>query len=293
MDEEDQSEREPRPRATAVEIINSLRWPVTLLVVALLGVHLSGRACQTVEETSERPAETVERAVEAASTIAERFRSGRITTTFLADIPRLVVDGGSRLEVATFEATETFTRTDERRVAFDLIPLGRTEAEIRVPATYRYHVRLDDPWRIEVRDQSCIVWAPALRPTQPPAIHTDRMEKRVSGSWLRWDEAEQLEELHRSITPTLRERAASPETIDLVRELARRRVAEFVRNWLLIADHWREDRYTSVRVIFADERDREERPTEATLELNLGDGSAPDALDELPSAGVDANDLAR
>ena len=39
----------------------------------------------------------------------------------------------------------------------------------------------------------------------------------------------------------------------MVRERSRLTVAEFVRSWLLIEDHWRSDRFRSVTVIFADE----------------------------------------
>ena len=38
-----------------------------------------------------------------------------------------------------------------------------------------------------------------------------------------------------------------------MREQCRRRVAEFVRHWLLAEDHWREDRFRAVTVVFADE----------------------------------------
>lgn len=274
-EEEEQKEGRASGPLTAVQVINSLKWPVAVVLVAFFAYLAFSRASRAVEEGARAPATAIENAGELATTIAERFKTGRITTTFTAALPRLIPDGGTRLEIASMEATETFRRTDERRALFDLVPLGTNETEIKVLTTYRYHVRLDDQWRIESRDQACVVHAPALLPTLPPAIHTDRMEKRSSSGWLRFDVDEQMEELERSITPTVSERAAAPETIALVRDEARRQVAEFIRNWLTIEDHWRDDRFRTVTVIFADEEPLESR--RPTIELSVteeGDGQA-------------------
>ena len=70
-----------------------------------------------------------------------------------------------------------------------------------------------------------------------------------------------MTELERYLTPRLSARARSPERIDLVRETCRRRVAEFVRGWLLREDHWRSDRFRAVTVVFADEAPDEPAPT--------------------------------
>ena len=226
------------------------RWPLVVALVALLAYVAVDRACRGVVHA---PGTAIREAAEAARGIAERFRTGRITTTFTAALPRLD-PGGARLEVAAFESVETFTRTDTRAVFFDLLSLGTNVTEIRVPVTYRYHVRLDDPWRLDVREQVCLVQAPALRPSLPPAIHTDRMQKRSERGWLRLDLEQQMAELERSLTPTLSTRAASAQTLGLVREPARRRVAEFVRDWLLREDHWRDDRFRAITVVFADEQ---------------------------------------
>jgi hypothetical protein len=53
----------------------------------------------------------------------------------------------------------------------------------------------------------------------------------------------------------------------MVRERCRLEVAEFVRSWLLLEDHWREDRFHSVTVVFADETDVEPSIRPPTLEL--------------------------
>jgi hypothetical protein len=225
-------------------IIHSLRWPAVALLTALLAALVIWRACGAIEEGRKLAHEVGD--------VAERFKHGRITTTFIAAIPRLQ-PGGPLLELAAYEATETFSRSDERFVFFDLIPLGKTVTEIRVPVTYRYHLRLDDPWRLDVRGSLCLVRAPRIRPTQPPAIHTDRMEKRSARGWLRFNATEQMEQLERDLTAILIRNASDRSRVDFVRETCRRRVASFVRGWLLREDQWRSDRLTAVTVVFEDE----------------------------------------
>jgi hypothetical protein len=240
--------------------LDAWRWPLVVLALGLLAFVGARESCRAFKESRDRT-------VEAVAGIADRFTTGTITTTFTAAIPRLVPDGGTKLELAAFEATETFTRSDDRRILFDMVPLGTTVTEIRVPVTYRYHLRLEEPWRLDVSDHMCVVHAPRIHPTLPPAIHTDGLTKHVSGSWLRFDEDEQMAELERSLTELLSRRAADPDSIDLVRETCRRRVAEFVRNWLLLEDHWRQDRFRSVTVVFADEEIPEPSSLPPTLFL--------------------------
>ena len=194
-----------------------------------------------------------ETAVDSLSGIADRFRTGRITNTFLASIPELTSTGSGNLEVATASARETFTRSDERRILWDWVSLGQTVTEIRADVTYRYYVSFNDPWEIDTSDQTCIVKAPPLRPSLPPAVHTDTIEKRTERGWLRFDADQQMAELEKAITPTLVQYASDPRHLTLVRETARKTVAEFVRRWLLNEDHWRSDRFREIKVVFADE----------------------------------------
>jgi len=229
--------------------VKDWRWPLVAVVVARLAFLAFHETCRSLREG---PASAVRDAAAALGVVAGRFSTGRITTTFTAALPRLQ-PGGTTLELAAYEAVETFRRSDERAAFFDLLPLGTNVTEIRVPVTYRYHVRLGDPWHLEVRSQVCLVRAPRLRPTVPPAIHTDRMEKQGERGWLRFDLDQQMDELEKSITPTLITRAGDPRTVGLVRETCRKRVAEFVRDWLLREDQWRSDGFSAITVTFEDE----------------------------------------
>lgn len=187
------------------------------------------------------------------SGLAEKFRQQHITETFISALPTFARTPGGNLELATATSTETLTRTDERTIAWDMVYLGQTVSEISVPVTYRYHLNLRDPWKLEVVGSTCVVRAPAIRPTLPPAIHTDQMQKRSNAGWARFDAKEQMTELERSLTPRLTRHAGDPRRLALVREECRKTVAEFVRDWLLREDHWRSDRFSSIKVIFADE----------------------------------------
>ncbi len=250
-----------------LEIVRTLRWPLVVLIIGLvvyLGVHEIGR---TAREGGKAAGDAVRDVGKSAVTIAAAFRTGTITNTFVSAIPTIAPDSGLRLELASFEAMEVLRSTDELRIAWDLIPLGTTVTEIRVPVTYRYHLRLDEPWRLVVEGQTCVVHAPPIRPTVPPAIDTGRMEKFSDRGWLRFNEDEQMGELERGITAAVSARAADATHLELVRERCRMEVAEFVRSWLLVEDHWREDRFRSIIVIFADEADNQPPTRFPTLVL--------------------------
>src|SRR5204863_7545034 len=144
---------------------------------------------------------------------------------------------------------------------------GKTVSEIRVPVTYRYHLRLSDPWQLDVLGQSCIVFAPRIRASLPPAIHTDRMEKNSEAGWGRFNAREQMTDLEKSITPTLSQYASDGKHTALAREQCRKTVAEFVKTWLLKEDHWRTDRFRTIKVIFADETNAVPEQVLPTIQL--------------------------
>ncbi len=253
------------PRVDWKALLVSYRWPLVVICLGLIGLALYVVTLRQAAKAAGEVGDLVSGAADRAEALARGFLSADITETFLASIPEVATSGSGLLEVATAEITETFTRSDERRIFWDSVSLGTTVTEIQVPVTYRYHPRLDDPWRVEVSGQTCLVFAPPIRPTQPPAIHTDRMTRRAQEDWLRFDAAEQLEALHKSITPRLAARAAGGKHIALVREPSRRTVAEFVRAWLLREDQWRSDRFHSIQVVFADE----EVPYPGALDITI------------------------
>ena len=175
------------------ELIVRLRWPLTVVVLALvvlLGVRWVMRGTGEVLDDA---GEAVRAVGEQLAEIGERFQTGTITRTFVTSIPKIHGTGLGNLELATVEIDEIISESDERRILWDRFSLGETVSEIRVPVTYRYHLRLADAWEIEISDQTCIVHAPRIRASQPPAIHTERMTKRSESDWLRFNADQHLE----------------------------------------------------------------------------------------------------
>jgi hypothetical protein len=160
---------------------------------------------------------------------------------------------GGLLEVSRIDATEV---VDTRFVYSVLgLPVGETVPRIRVPAVYRYQVELAPEWRVLRTGEVFTVVAPPAQPSLPVAVDLGRMEKEVSGTWvlLPFTETDALNELERSITAKLAERARSPAYIELQRRAARETVVEFVKKWLVTQAQWHSAARPQVRVLFADE----------------------------------------
>lgn len=235
----------------------ALRWPAVLLGMALLAflayretLDRAGAGAQALGDAAQSVAGAAADRVQAA---AEGFFSGNVTESFVSSMPEVQDAGQGRLEVATAEIVEVLSRSEEKRMAWDVLSLGTTTVEIEVPVTYRYHLRLDEAWKVEIHGPVCLVTAPRIRPSLPPALHTDRMRQRTEEAWLSFDGAAQMETLQKNLTPRLNERAKSPKHLDLAREPARKTVANFVRTWLLQQNYWTDDRFSTIRVRFADE----------------------------------------
>jgi hypothetical protein len=72
---------------------------------------------------------------------------------------------------------------------------------------YRFHLKLSEDWTLRVEDGRCVVIAPAIRPSLPPAIRTETMEKKSEAGWLRFNAAENLAELEKGLTQLVERRA--------------------------------------------------------------------------------------
>lgn len=165
--------------------------------------------------------------------LAEHFQKQTITESFRENVKRIASTQGDVLELATMETEETVTKYDTKTLFNDAVYLGTTVAEIRAMVVYRYHLKLSDEWKLAVENGRCVVIAPAIRPSLPPAIRTETMEKKAEAGWLRFNAAENMAELEKGLTPMLERRAAVPGKIKHVREASRTSVAKFVQNWVL------------------------------------------------------------
>jgi len=164
--------------------------------------------------------------------LAEHFQQQTIAESFQENVKRIASTNGDVLELATLDIEETVTRFDSKTL-FDVVYLGTTESEIRAMVVYRFHLKLSDDWKLSEKDGRCVVVAPTIRPSLPPAVRTETMEKKSEAGWLRFNAAENLSALEKSLTPILERRAGAPSKIRNVREAARTSVAKFVQQWLL------------------------------------------------------------
>ena len=89
--------------------------------------------------------------------------------------------------------------------------------------------------------------------TLPVAIDTSQLEKLTSGTWSLFTGDGELEQLQRSITPSLATKAQTPLFIQLQREAARKTVNEFVTQWILERRGGKPAAGYKVQVFFADE----------------------------------------
>lgn len=259
MDRLEAGRHEPRAsRMEPADWKSSFPWLTAILAAVLVTIAAFAliaylRTLGTARDAAEGTGHAVREAFRDLPALAERFREGRITTTFVEGLPDATSTQGNILELAISENQEFFRRADSKLTLWGYLDLGTTVSEIRVPVTFRYHLRLNETWKLSVRDSVCVVLAPRVRPSLPPAIHTDRMEKSTASGWGRFNKGENLAELEKQLTPMLQDRAGDPRHVRLVREECRRSVAEYVRNWLVREDHWRPGRFTAVSVVFEDE----------------------------------------
>jgi hypothetical protein len=253
-----QKEQAPKASATANAVshahrISPWRWPLTFMVLGFLAFAAYWITVSETTSLFKSGKSKIRDISEKASIAAGTFSSSQISQSFLSQLPARIEEGGNHLEVANFESVETFRSESQKRIAWDYVDLGTSVAEIRVPVTYRYHIQLEDDWQMTVHDNVCFVTAPKLRPTQPPAIHTHRMEKFTARGLLRFDSNEGISELTRSITPTVRMYAGDSQHIALVKDSARKGVARFVQKWLLDNGYWATNRVNRIIVAFPDE----------------------------------------
>ena len=183
--------------------------------------------------------------------LAEHFQKQSITEAFRENVKRIASSHGDVLELATLDTEETVTKYDTKTL-FDAIYLGTTVAEIRAMVVYRYHLKLSDEWNLKVENGRCVVVAPAIRPSLPPAIRTETMEKKSEAGWLRFNASENLAQLEKEMTSILERRASVPGKIKHVREASRLSVAKFVQHWVL-KERKEQGEIREIVVIFSDE----------------------------------------
>lgn len=158
---------------------------------------------------------------------------------------------GGLLEVSTISTDERFDSTSNHSVLS--VPLGRTVAQVKVPAVYRYHIPLAKDWSFNVAGNSLIVVAPTVEPSLPVAIDTGKLESLSSGLWSPITGTDAVAALQKSISANLAEKSITPQFLLLQRESARKTVSEFVQKWVVDQPRWKGMKSPAIFVFFEDE----------------------------------------
>jgi hypothetical protein len=201
--------------------------------------------------------ERVESWAEKAGKLVGFFRRPPLTESFVASLPELSRTEGGELHIASLKSNEQVSQTDYRFKFFEV------ESSIRVPVTYQYFIRLRDDWELNVTNGICWVNAPKVRPNLP-IIHTDKMHKEKDFA----ASQEMLDDLEKTLTPRFWLNGSRPEYLKLVREDCRKTVGEFVRDWILSQDRWKDYNIHTVKIVFPEEVGSEEAKMLPTLMID-------------------------
>ena len=185
----------------------------------------------------------------ATTALPVRFTDEDLTERFVSAIPGITRELNLELATATFN--ETFLKSSNLTTCWGLLNLGTSVVQIQTPVTYRYHLCLRDQWQLELKQGRLVVRAPVIKPSLPPAIHTDALTTMALRGWCRGSTDDLMAELQRSITPTLNAYAGDELHLGIVRPQCRASVAEFVKLWLE-REH-QSSQITSIQVVFNDE----------------------------------------
>lgn len=201
----------------------------------------------------------------AARDMVDKWSGGfvsRVTTvkasSVLVDIGRT---HGDVLEVASpLKTMELFSKSDARFAAWGKVYLGTSTSEIKVPASYRFHVKLSELKGAQIKDKVLVVKVPAIYPSLPVAFDTAGVEKRSEDGWFRFDGAQLLAELEKNLTPELERRAK--QHVPVIKETARKDIEQFVQKWIVESHPEHREKISSVRVVFEGENEEKilERP---------------------------------
>lgn len=187
-----------------------------------------------------------------AALFAWQLRAPPRTTTTASTTNAIVMrTPGGLLEVSTITTEERFDSTTTHTVLG--APVGKTVAQVRVPAVFRYHIPLAKDWTFRSTANTLMVIAPAVRPSLPVAINTTKLESLSLGIWSPLTGSDAIASLQRSITATLATKSTAPDMIKLQRESARQTVTEFVQKWVVQQPRWQGAKAPTVFVFFEDE----------------------------------------
>ena len=227
-------------------------WPRVVLLLGLVAL-LSATGMWFFNRLTGAPAAVLEKGRAMvkeiggqAATVAQAFREGTIRQAFFSHAAE--ISGTTRLQVATLKQNETFQREEAGSAAWGLVPVPKVVVQAQAPVEYSYYLDFAAPWEFRQQDKTITVLAPPLQPNTPALDVSALTFYTLEGSIWR-DEGAVRDRLRESLTGSLQKRARNSTT--LVREVARRQVAEFVERWL--TEKFGDARDYQVQVLFPEE----------------------------------------
>ncbi len=252
-----------RPRSQVLWPLAFVTLTLGLIVVIVIGfviirvMSIPGDVVSGTRELARDAALAVER-------IAEAFQTGTVQTSFVSYATE--ISGSAFLQFATLDQTEVLQRTDSASLLWGRLRLPDVMVEARVPVRYTYYLDLEAEWLLTLEGTTVTVLAPGVRANRP-AVDASAIEYRVQADSVLRDADAVLEQLRLRISDQLAARAG--ENIALVRELGRRKTADFVRTFLL-AQFGDDVESYRIEVRFRDEVDGLPASPEPDLGLSQG-----------------------
>lgn len=228
-------------------------WPkaVTIIVVAAL---FAGVVVYGLRTIGKMPGAAIEKSTALVSAIggeaakvARAFSVKTVREEFVSRATELA--GTSRFQFASLRQEETFQRTETGSTAWGLVPLPTVVVGARGPVDYTYYVDFAGQWEFSSTDSDITVYPPAIA-ANPPALDVSALQFYTLEGGVWRNDSGARERLRESLSAALVERAAK--NAGLVREVGRKRLAEFVEKWL--AEKFSDGARMRVKVVFPDER---------------------------------------
>jgi hypothetical protein len=205
--------------------------PLTVLILVLIpvaaGVYVF-RSCRNLPgETLDKTTRLVSTVGQELKNVAAAFSQGTVTTTFTSYATEM--SGSQRLQIATLNQHETFTRKDESSTGFGYIPLPEIIVQATAPVTYTYYLDLNERWDFVLQNGTILVTAPDLQYNKP-AVDVSGITFEVKKDSVFRSTSSAMENLKNSITWLSYKKAEA--NLALVRDTGRRQTELFIERWV-------------------------------------------------------------
>ncbi len=200
---------------------------------------------------------------EALKNIAQSFSSGKVVNEFYDYITK--IEGMNRLQVASLHSVDTFSKSDSKKIIWDLIDLPDVVIEIRVPVEYTYFVDLKKKWEFkwEENEQSIIAISPRIECGTPAADISKMKIIEREGSFLR-DVESVREKLQSEMSMNLV--SVAPKKIPFILEAARSEIKVFLNNWFF-SHYFKDSKIKPKEIIVFFENENISKETKTSLEI--------------------------